>query len=99
MIHIKRQIGYWHFTVLHEEVKSTYSFTPGETCGVMLFDISLKLRPDVQIRLHPINMACVTAKTDTLFICVNVLKTRKHCYSCLKQVNPNVCLKATDKSS
>lgn len=35
--------------VLHEEEKSTYSFTPGETCGMMLFDISLKLRPDVQI--------------------------------------------------
>lgn len=32
-----------------EERKNTYSFTPGETCGVMLFDISLKLRPDVQI--------------------------------------------------
>lgn len=66
---IKRQTGYWHFMVLPEERKSTYSFTPGETCGVMLFDVSLKLRPDVQIRLHPINMACVTVKTEAMFMC------------------------------
>lgn len=83
----------WYFTK-----KSTYSFTPGETCGMMLFDICLKFRPDVQIRLHPINMARVTVKTETIFLCVNVLKPRKHCYSCLKQVKSSVCLKAINKN-
>lgn len=58
-----------HFMVLHEQVKGTYSFAPGETRGMMLFDISLKLWPDVQIWLHPVNMACITVKRDIICTC------------------------------
>lgn len=72
MTYIRSQIGYLYFmSFFHEKLKGTYSFTPGETCGMMFFDICLKLRPDVQVGLHPINMACITVKNrNNIYICV-----------------------------
>lgn len=51
----------------------TYSLAPGQSSGVMFFDVVLHLSPDVDVGLHPVHMCLVPVRTRKKQICLLII--------------------------